>query len=349
MGGGAMRTAAKAAALGGYRSVGPFAGHPAAWRAPKPASAALSAPAGSSNSIGFSEKGLREVASVSVIHGPAGEIHDWELPGWGGEEQEVVLDSLRPAPRLVCGPVPSLEEAKEATSDLKDALEKVNFSTSTNESAIKVPSGSTCYEASSVIPSMPRRVVQAFSLLQGNPEAQAVELFWLRNAFFNYICNTKKSHGLTMLIIPIINAQICFPSDVVASLASDKNVWDAVMRNEKVMEFFRTHQSIVLHPESNAVTEAPLADGNPRSSTAEATTNSAFAHFVRNIKVTLAEMVNNISSFLQELLGTSPGASSSPGTKTGHNTDDLSANFDVGASFVALAVATILVVLLKRG
>ncbi|CAL9096160.1 unnamed protein product [Musa textilis] len=309
MGGGAMRTAAKAAALGGYRSVGPFAGHPAAWRAPKPASAALSAPAGSSNSIGFSEKGLREVASVSVIHGPAGEIHDWELPGWGGEEQEVVLDSLRPAPRLVCGPVPSLEEAKEATSDLKDALEKVNFSTSTNESAIKVPSGSTCYKASSVIPSMPRRVVQAFSLLQGNPEAQ----------------------------------------DVVASLASDKNVWDAVMRNEKVMEFFRTHQSIVLHPESNAVTEAPLADGNPQSSTAEATTNSAFVHFVRNIKVTLAEMVSNISSFLQELLGTSPGASSSPGTKTGHDTDDLSANFDVGASFVALAVATILVVLLKRG
>lgn len=126
MGGGAMRAAAKAAALGSYRSVGPFAGHPAAWRAPKPASAAISAAAGSSNSIGSSEKGLREVASVSVFHGPAGEIHDWEFSGWGVEEQEqeVVLDSLRPAPRLVCGPVPSLEEAKEATSDLKDALEK---------------------------------------------------------------------------------------------------------------------------------------------------------------------------------------------------------------------------------
>lgn len=124
MGGGAMRAAAKAAALGGYRSVGPFAGHPAAWRAPKPASAAISAAAGSFNSIGSSEKGLREVASVSVIHGPAGDIHDWEFSGWGGEEQEVVLDSLRPAPRLLCGPVPSLEEAKEATSDLKDALEK---------------------------------------------------------------------------------------------------------------------------------------------------------------------------------------------------------------------------------
>ncbi|KAJ8504011.1 hypothetical protein OPV22_004897 [Ensete ventricosum] len=307
MGGGAMRTAAKAAALGGYRSVGPFAGHPAAWRAPKPASAAISSAAGSSNSIGSSETGLREVASVSVIHAPAGEIHDWGFAGWG-EEQEVAPDSLRPAPRLVCGPVPSLEEAKEATSDLKDALEKVNFSRSTNESAIKVPSESTCYETSSVIPSMPRRVVQAFSLLQGSPEAQ----------------------------------------DVVASLASDKNVWDAVMRNEKVMEFVRTHQPI-LHPESNAASEVPLADGNPQSSTGEATTNSAFADFARSIKGILAEMVSNISSFLQELLGASPGASSVPSTKTSHDTDDFSANFDMGASFVALAVATILVVLLKRG
>lgn len=31
--------------------------------------------------------------------------------------------------------------------------------------------------------------------------------------------------------------------DVVASLAADKNVWDAVMKNEKVMEFYRTQQS----------------------------------------------------------------------------------------------------------
>lgn len=37
-----------------------------------------------------------------------------------------------------------------------------------------------------------------------------VKLFWLRDAFFNYICNTRKSHGLTMLIIPIINAQFFF-------------------------------------------------------------------------------------------------------------------------------------------
>jgi hypothetical protein len=31
--------------------------------------------------------------------------------------------------------------------------------------------------------------------------------------------------------------------DVVASLASDKNVWDAVMKNEKVMKFYKTYES----------------------------------------------------------------------------------------------------------
>ncbi|KAI3959556.1 hypothetical protein MKX01_025072, partial [Papaver californicum] len=30
---------------------------------------------------------------------------------------------------------------------------------------------------------------------------------------------------------------------VVSSLASDKNVWDAVMGNEKVMEFLKLHQT----------------------------------------------------------------------------------------------------------
>lgn len=28
-----------------------------------------------------------------------------------------------------------------------------------------------------------------------------------------------------------------------ASLASDKNVWDAVMKNEKVMKFYKTYES----------------------------------------------------------------------------------------------------------
>lgn len=31
--------------------------------------------------------------------------------------------------------------------------------------------------------------------------------------------------------------------EVVASIASDKNVWDAVMKNQKVLDFYKTHQT----------------------------------------------------------------------------------------------------------
>lgn len=122
MGGGVLRTAAKAAALIGYRSVG----HPAASRASRPSSAVVSAvapatEAGPSISVASSHNGLLEAAPE--IQGLAWEFDDWEVADWEEEEKDVTLDSLHPAPRLVFGPVASLEEAKEATSDLKDALD----------------------------------------------------------------------------------------------------------------------------------------------------------------------------------------------------------------------------------
>lgn len=53
-------------------------------------------------------------------------------------------------------------------------------------------------------------------------------------------------------------------------------------------------------------------------------------------------MVANLSDFFQDYMGTSTGGYSSMGTGTCHA--DL-----VQKSFVALAIATILVILLKRG
>lgn len=50
----------------------------------------------------------------------------WELDHWefAGGEEEMIGD---PMPRLVFGGVPTIEEAREATSQLKDALDKYNF------------------------------------------------------------------------------------------------------------------------------------------------------------------------------------------------------------------------------
>ncbi|WOL05163.1 hypothetical protein Cni_G13889 [Canna indica] len=313
MGGGAIRTLARAASLGGYRSVCSLAGHPTVSREPKPSSAAVSTQAptvepGTSISIVSCENGLREAASVSSIHGSPWEIEDWEFASWEEDEKCVSLDSLHSAPRLVFGPVPTLEEARDATSDLKDAIEKVYLSPSADESSPLTVHMSIPHEALSIIPSIPRHIVQTFSLLQGSPEAQ----------------------------------------EVVASLASDKNVWNAVMNNTKVMEFYRTHQSIVLQPESESNTEVPVVDNNSESSAAK-TGNSPFADFVNNVKVKVATMISNVSSILEELIGISPGTPNSTSTNDSPHTNKPFAEFALGASFMALAVAAILVVLLKRG
>ncbi|EHA8587986.1 Bifunctional protein HldE [Cocos nucifera] len=282
MGGGAMRTAAKAA-LGGCRSGGPLAGQAAvaaAWRSSRPRPATVSAvlpvaEGAPAVPLLSSEKGRSDALAVQEIQRPSWEIDEWEFAG--GEEEEL-LDSPHPAPRLVFGPVPTLEEAKEATADLKDAVERFSFDVN--------------------------RMSQP---------------------------------------------------DVVASLASDKNVWDAVMKNEKVMEFYRTQQSVVLQPETNVDFEESVGENectkefleSPKSP-ARDSQSSVFMEIMGHIKLKVTEMVSQISNFLQDLLGTSTGAQSSTSTKsTGSNGSNV--DVAVGASFIALAIAAILVVLVKRG
>lgn len=305
-----MTTAAKAAALGGYRSGLPLAGQAAAAAARKasrlpPATVSAVAPAaeeGLAVPLLSSEKGQSDAPAVQAIQRQSWEIDDWEFAG--GEEE--LLDSLRPAPRLVFGPVPTLEEAKDATADLKDAVERVYFSPST-EVSLNGVLGSASPENVALVKSMPNHVIQAFSLLQGSPEAQ----------------------------------------DVVASLASDKNIWDAVMKNEKVMEFYKMHWSPVHSEESvaeNECTKEPLV--NPKTP-AEDSQTSVFAAMVHNIKVKVTEMVSHISNFLQDLLGNSREAQSSTSTKSTGTSGTV--DVAVGASFIALAIAAILVVLVKRG
>jgi hypothetical protein len=54
---------------------------------------------------------------------PAWEVDEWELAG--GVEEEMVVDSAEPVARVVFwGSPPSLQEAKAATCELKDALQK---------------------------------------------------------------------------------------------------------------------------------------------------------------------------------------------------------------------------------
>lgn len=61
------------------------------------------------------------IDASAAVKNPFLNIDDWELAGCDEGE---LFDSAFPPSRLVFGGVPTIEEAREATSDLKDALEK---------------------------------------------------------------------------------------------------------------------------------------------------------------------------------------------------------------------------------
>lgn len=123
MGGGVMRTAAKAASSAAHA---PWVDQAAAAfrssRAPAVAvSVAGQATAAAAEGVKSSSAAPGDNGAVAEKRGPS-MVDDWEFAG--GMEEEL-SEAMRPAPlRLVFGPVPTLEEAREATEDLKKALDQ---------------------------------------------------------------------------------------------------------------------------------------------------------------------------------------------------------------------------------
>uniref|UniRef100_A0A3B6TNN9 Uncharacterized protein n=1 Tax=Triticum aestivum TaxID=4565 RepID=A0A3B6TNN9_WHEAT len=204
--------------------------------------------------------------------------------------------------------------------------------------------------ADALIPAMPGHVVQAFTLLKSSPEAQSV----------------------------------------VASLASDKNVWDAVLKNERVMEFYKSHQQSMFHlvltskvtscvycfsqtvpplffcgycmtitvfscdtalvntfPEGTDSTDSVESPEKFEEASPEYAlpTASPLSDFVDNAKKTMMEMVDNITNFFQDLFHNPAEAEAGPGSSSKKPSF---AEMAAGGSFMALAMAVILVVLFKR-
>ncbi|KAJ6301017.1 hypothetical protein OIU77_015341 [Salix suchowensis] len=213
-GGGAMRAAAKVAGIGvvnsgirgGISCVPPSAEH-SVRNASRPVSAIIS-----------STTGGGEVAAT--VQRPSWELDEWEFAG--GVEEEMVVHSAEPVARVVFGGAPpSMQEAEAATFELKDALQKYKY-------IYRLPSSGTGNSAGgsqlSGLPSLrnsesletkgcisrdptgapvPKYAMQAFSLLSESPKIQTV----------------------------------------VAALASDPNVWNAVWENEALQDLLQSQNS----------------------------------------------------------------------------------------------------------
>ncbi|OWM88713.1 hypothetical protein CDL15_Pgr002480 [Punica granatum] len=328
-GGGVIRAVGKVAGIGAAASRG--------FRGANPAPVAEHPARGASRNVAAivsSKSGVVSAGDVSpvAVQKPAWEMDDWELAGGEGD---LVMSSGEPMPRVVFGAAPSFQEAKAATDELKDALDKVYLSSpAANESGISIPLGHPSDQPlqsdseveskhlvsseSAVAPPAPKHVVQAFRMLTQSPAAQ----------------------------------------NVVASIASDLNVWNAVLQNEALVDFVQTQKATVQFPSEEpnmeslvehvasqgGISTKSLDESNSESESGNS--RNGFRSFLQNMKHAVEDMVSEVSDFFQNIFG--PKAEDKASTAGSGDGGSTFMEAAPGAYFVGLAVLAILVVLLKR-
>uniref|UniRef100_A0A6N2LY33 Uncharacterized protein n=1 Tax=Salix viminalis TaxID=40686 RepID=A0A6N2LY33_SALVM len=328
-GGGAMRAAAKVAGIGvvnsgirgGISCVPPSVEH-SVRNASRPVSAIIS-----------STTGGGEVAAT--VQRPSWELDEWEFAG--GVEEEMVVHSAEPVARVVFGGAPpSLQEAEAATFELKDALQKVYLS-SPNSGTGNSDGGSQlsappllrnsesletkgCISRDPTGAPVPKYAMQAFSLLSESPKIQTV----------------------------------------VAALASDPNVWNAVWENEALQDLLQSQNSTKESAADTCSSEAKefvrdtdfqdavsskkfieLSDDDSEAESSQ----TELMDVINNVKLTVIDMVTNVSAYFQKIFSFSsaehtPAANENAGAATIEKT--------IGGSLMALAVMVIMVVVLRR-
>ncbi|KAE9620741.1 hypothetical protein Lal_00019716 [Lupinus albus] len=315
-GGGAMRTAAKLAGIGVGRSkiLGSSAAHStdqSVWNAQRNAATVLS-----SQSVKPAEVAPLQTAELW-------DLEDWELTDGG----ELIIEAGEIMPRVVFDAVPTFQEAKEATNELKDAIDKIYLSPDSSQcegsspgSQVSVlsptdfePETKSCVIEAISHPSVPKHALQAFQLLSANTGAQTV----------------------------------------VASIACDPNVWNAVMQNAAVSNFLQSRQKDAgFEAEETAEEVEELANGTVIAGSEEAKEESHPGNgvfnlmgFLQNIRLTVTEMVYNVSDYLQNLFPTAEKEKPSADESSKESFMD---NKTMGGTLMGLAMLVIMVVLVKR-
>lgn len=228
-------------------------------------------------------------------------IDEWELAG--GEEELMTEEA-----RLVFGGAPTLKEAQDATFQLKEAVNKAYLSTddvfSNDESGTVALmnyedlESKACVVKDATSPTLPTQAMQAFWLLNENTAAQKV----------------------------------------VASIACDPNVWNAVLQNEALVGFLRSQKS----SSEMDVSSEKSAEDMSELDYCNSEDRNVIENIVLNMKDTVVEMMNSLSDYFQNLFG---GTVAPDGSVVTYTIDKDKA---MSASFMGLAVMVIMVVVLDR-
>uniref|UniRef100_A0A0D9X505 Uncharacterized protein n=1 Tax=Leersia perrieri TaxID=77586 RepID=A0A0D9X505_9ORYZ len=155
MGGGVMRTAAKVGIAGGAAAAAASAGGRFRHAAPAFATAASAEAAAATPLVSAGG----DAPAVAQWGASSWEVDDWEFADWrdvAAAEPEVTAAGK---PRLVFAP-PSREEAEEATTELRDAIDRVYFSEAPVEVVKEQDKDLSKLGADAIIPAMPGHLVE---------------------------------------------------------------------------------------------------------------------------------------------------------------------------------------------
>ncbi|XP_023524711.1 uncharacterized protein LOC111788571 [Cucurbita pepo subsp. pepo] len=247
---------------------------------------------------------------VEVLQKPMWEIDDWEFANF---EDDLAMEAAGPKPRIVFGNVPSFEEAKEATTEVKEALDKVYLSSSPESCGLNqivssnsklVPESCSTIQTSPQT-SVPQHAIQAFRLLKESAEAQTV----------------------------------------VASIASDPNVWNAMLGNEALKSFlqsYQTNKALEYQELSEKLEESPEVNFVKESKNES---SNVFHETLEYIKTSIDDMLATASSFLQKVFGSSPSeVSGNDKATSGYSTAEIA----MGSSIMGLVIVVIAALVAKR-
>ncbi|KAL1823405.1 hypothetical protein ACET3Z_010183 [Daucus carota] len=229
---------------------------------------------------------------------------DWEFP----QVEEAM-------PRLVFGGPPSLQEAQDATSQLRTALDEAYLSNK-----------SSCgpYVSYPEHPLETKVCVATDSDTNASARSHAIQAFRLLN-------------------------ESTAAQTVVASIASDQNVWSAVLQNDALVEFLRSQKTGMngYSKKSSAGAEHSGYDSDSakkfdyETSDEETRPKNDHRNFLEDIRVRLEDMMNSLSGFFQNLFA---GSGTVDGSAKATSVDKA-----MGASIMGLAIMVILIVVLRRG
>lgn len=199
-------------------------------------------------------------------------LNEWEFSGEENNDDEFRHHQFRD--RVVFGAAPTKEEVEEAVSDLQDTLTHSQGYETSSLSAASVQKNGGSIEVSECSDS------------ESKSSKPVVD--WIEPELYPYNHEMVQQLGQTDILDAFHLLQRNHTvREMVISLASDKAVWDALLKNEKVFKFRKLLQE----------GETKLQEINDGSDENAADKPSWFSQVVQSAKLKLVEIIHHILGF----------------------------------------------------